>query len=65
MRGTFPPQRGQKTKPIMERPFQKQGCRTLHLFTGFNAAWREGGKQGEEHTEKRGEEEKRGGMSVN
>lgn len=36
----------------------------LHLFTGFNAAWREGGKQGEEHTEKRGEE-KRGGMSVN
>lgn len=33
----------------------------LHLFTGFNAAWREG----EEHTEKRGEEEKRGGMSVN
>lgn len=33
VRGAFPPQRGQKTRPIMERPFQRlqlQDAPSLH-----------------------------------
>lgn len=35
VRGAFPPQRGQKMRPIMERPFQKlqlQDAPSLHRF---------------------------------
>ena len=32
VRGAFPPQGGQKTKPIMERPFQKQRLQDAPSF---------------------------------
>lgn len=35
VRGTFPPQRGQKTKPIMERSFQKQRLEDAPSFHQF------------------------------
>ncbi len=38
VRGAFPPQGGQKTQPIMERPFQKQRLQDALSFHRFQCS---------------------------
>lgn len=52
VRGAFPPQEGQKTKPIIERPFQKQRLQDAPSFHRFQCSVERERERGRE-TERR------------